>query len=109
MSNQIEIDFAKLGPPVYIGRDRGENEREKYNLDEIDKSNTCVNVIIPEDTYSINSSFFLGLFGKSILNAGSRDNFLNKYRFKAPTVFEEAIEKFIDRALFEKNILLKDK
>ncbi len=104
-ARQINIDFARLGGPVYIGRDRGSIERDKYRLDELDSQNVVVTISIPSSTYSINSSFFLGLFGKSIRNAGSKDAFFQKFRFVAPDNIIDAIESYVERALYEKKIL----
>jgi len=101
------IDFEKLGGPVYIGRDRGMAERAKYNLDEVDKSDQCVTVKIPESTYSINSSFFLGLFGKSIKYAGSSEKFREKYVISAPKEINDNLENYIERALYEKTLMSK--
>ena len=102
----ITINFKNLGGPVYVGRPRGEKAREKLKLDEIDKSQKCVDVIVPDDTYSINSSFFLGLFGNSIRIAGSRDAFLKKYHFVCKEMFNDTIEKGIQRALQEKTPIM---
>lgn len=102
----LTIDFSNLGGPVYIGRPKGKLGREKYNLDAIDKSDVAVKVIIPENTYTINSSYFLGLFGDSIRAAGSREAFLKKFIFQCPEIFRNEIEKSIARALFESDDLL---
>lgn len=97
----VTIDFEKLGGPVYVGRDRGGNEREKYKLDELDDSNVIVDVMIPESTYTINSSFFLGLFGDSIVKAGSSEEFRKKYHIHATSLINRSIESYIERALHE--------
>lgn len=104
--NNITIDLEKLGGPVFIGRPKGEAARKKYNLDHIDNTDTKVIVLVPENAYSLNSSFFLGLFGKSISLAGSREKFLNKYEFRAPIEVKKDIDKYITRALYEKNPLI---
>ena len=104
---KIIIDFKSLGGPVYIGRERGEKARNKLKLDEIDFSDKVVDVVIPDDTYSVNSSFFLGLFGKSIRNAGNRDNFLGKYKFICKDIFKDSVEKGITRALQEKTSIMQ--
>ena len=103
----IVIDFEQLGGPVYIGRDRGAAERIKYKLDEVDKNDVSVVVKIPESTYSINSSFFLGLFGKSIRYAGSSGKFRDKYIISAPAEISESLESYIERALHEKPLMGK--
>lgn len=105
--DNIIIDFDKLGGPVYIGRDRGMAERIKYKLDEIDKTEQCVEVKIPDTIYSINSSFFLGLFGKSIKFAGSSKKFREKYLISAPDDVNDNLESYIERALYEKTLMSK--
>jgi len=108
---KVIIEFAKLGGPVYIGRPRGEAARKKLNLDDIDRDGSVtVEVIIPADTYSINSSYFLGLFGDSIRAAGSREAFLKKYIFKCEEVIRESsVESGIERALHEHGFILPRK
>lgn len=98
------IDFAKIEGPVYTGRDRGERLREQLGLDAFDSSEVVVRVVVPEATYSISSSFFLGLFGPSIVKLGSRDSFLQKYRFETSAFLISLIEKHIARALQERNL-----
>ena len=62
----MEIDFAKLGGPVYVGRANGAAVRALLKLDALDAHDDPVIVSVPEGTYSVNSSFFLGMFGPSI-------------------------------------------
>lgn len=100
------IDFSKLGGPVYVGRERGNSVRKKFSLDKLDQDPETVSVIVPDNTFSINPSFFLGLFGESIRTLGSREAFLKKYRFKIPKHLQSSIEAYISRALFEKRMLL---
>lgn len=100
------IDLSKHGGPVFIGRDKGELVREEYNLEEIDTSDRQVVVKIPKDTFSINSSFFLGLFGKSIRSAGTKEKFLQKFAFIDGEQFTKTINDSISRALFEKTPLV---
>ena len=105
--NILEIDFSKLGGPVYIGRPKGIAARKKYQLDNIDKSNQQVAVIIPDDTFSINSSFFLGFFGDSVRAKGSKEAFLTQYKFKTQNnTIKEDIDDFVGRALREKKPLI---
>ena len=95
----VTIDFQELGGPVYSGRSKGELARKKFNLDEVDKNQMKVVVRIPETTYSVTSSFFLGLFGESVRRAGSREAFLRRYDIQAPEVFGETFDTCISRAL----------
>lgn len=104
-NNEKLIDFSKIEGPVYTGRNRGERLREKLNLDAFDGSeDIIVKVIIPKETYSISSSFFLGLFGPSIMKLGSRESFLKKYIFETSEFLISVIDKHIARALQERNL-----
>lgn len=92
---------------MYVGRERGEAARARFPMDDWDRGDAPVTVTIPDSTFSINSSFFLGLFGPSIQAAGSRERFLRKYHFECDVRFwEETIERGIERALFERGLLL---
>lgn len=101
MGNTVNIDFKKLGGPTYIGRDQGEAARESFKLDELESSGLLKRVIvdIPPETYNINSSFFLGLFGASIRRAGSRDKFLSLFEFETHGKNYQVIKRSIERAL----------
>ena len=101
-----KIDFSNMGPPLFSGRQSGQLNRNKYNLDKIDQSDVSIDVLIPEDTYAITSSFFMGLFGKSIRDLGDRNAFVKKYRFKTSERFRGKIEIYIERALREKTPVL---
>lgn len=106
MTEKYIVDFSKLGGPLYSGRSRGEAARKSLNLDQKDKEEIFIEVKIPESTYSITSSFFLGIFGKSIRSCGDVDKFFSKFSFNAP---DRMIEKFISytkRALREKTPLI---
>lgn len=107
-SNQDEliIDLSNHGGPVYAGRPKGDKVREKYNLQEADQENRKVKIIIPEETYTINSSFFLGLLGNSIRYSGSKEKFLDRYTFLTPDIFKPKIHDYITRALHEKKPLI---
>jgi len=103
-----KIDFKELGGPVFVGRERGNRVREKFNLDQIDTSDEKIQIIVPEDTYSINPSFFLALFGKSIRTLGDKEAFFKKYEIKAPEHILESIVSMVSRVLIEKKILLDE-
>lgn len=97
-----KIDFSRMGGPVFSGRQRGQINREKHSLDELDHSNSPVEVIIPPNTYAVTSSFFLGMFGKSVQALGGREQFLGKYHINAPDMLKEKIEFYIELAVREK-------
>lgn len=106
--NELVIDLSKHGGPVYAGRPKGKGTRDKYDLDSADKQNISIKIIVPEKTYTINSSFFLGLLGASIRCAGTREGFYDKFKIEAPDRFLVKFDEYVSRALHEKQPILKD-
>lgn len=98
------IDFEKIEGPVYTGRGRGEHLRSDLHLDEIDKNGTKVIVKFPDGTYTITSSFFLGLFGPSVVSYGSKEAFYSNYQFKTPAFLKDVIDSYVARALLSRNL-----
>lgn len=94
----------------YTGRPEGEFARQKIGLDALDDDQTHVVVKIPGDTISINPSFFLGLFYKSIKKL-KLDHFKNKYEFAVETTDNEAketlLEDIMDALQYANNIVEK--
>ncbi len=83
---------------ILSGRTKGEKVRSKYNLDVADTNDEKVNVIIPPRIWSINTSFFLGCFGKSVRFLGEK-KFREKYIFDCDNELHTNIEDGISRAL----------
>lgn len=104
MNKTEVIDFSNLEGPVYTGRDRGEKLRAHFRVDQLDSLDQSVNVIIPDSTYSISSSFFLGLFGPSIIKSGSSDTFFKHYHFLTNDFLKSIIDAHASRALQDKNL-----
>jgi uncharacterized protein YggL (DUF469 family) len=98
------IDFSKYNGPVYTGRERGARLRKELALDSFDESGAVVNVSIPENTYTVTSSFFLGLFGPSVVKAGSKDKFYGQYHFELPAFLKPDVDGYIARALQGRNL-----
>ena len=98
------IDFSNYPGPVYTGRSRGELIRAELHLDDVDSTDRLVNVKIPAATYSLTSSFFLGLFGPSVTRAGSQHAFFQKFNFDTSTALTEAFSDYVARALQEKRL-----
>jgi hypothetical protein len=97
--SELTLDFSRIKGPVYTGRGRGEALRRKFELDEKEDALEAVAVIIPDSTYTVSSSFFLGLFGPSVVKAGSVAQFKRKFHFRAPTVLESVLDAHAARAL----------
>ena len=96
----VTIDLRQYrsgGSRVFAGRQRGEEVRSKAGLGRLDLADVRVSVVIPDDTFSLTSFFFLGMFGPSIRALG-RDGFRAKYCFSGPD-FGDLIQDGIDEAL----------
>ncbi len=80
---RVSIDlshFADKPTRVYAGRDWGKAARQQARLDELDGQDVVVEVRVPPDVYSVNSSFFLAMFGPSIRALGE-EAFRARYQF----------------------------
>ena len=96
----LDLDkYRTIGHHVFSGRPRGESVRENAGLDEIDRSDDVVQVQIPGDIWSVNASFFLGLFGRSIKHFQNKQAFLKKYNFECTPQIMEDVESGIRSAL----------
>ncbi len=79
--NTIHLeDFRVKNAKVFTGRDRGEAVRIESKIDEIENHYSEVFIIIPDNIYSINPSFFEELFLNVVLKLG-KDAFLEKFKF----------------------------
>jgi hypothetical protein len=102
---KMMINFSDLGGPVYSGRPRGVALRQQLALDAVDENaEQVVDVAVPDSTYSMTSSFFLGLFGPSVVSAGSSEAFFEKFHFTAKPVLKNAISGYVENALQTKRL-----
>jgi hypothetical protein len=85
--------FQEAQVRVFAGRDRGKEVRRATRLDDLDHSNETVEVHVPENTFAVNSSFFLAMFGDSIRYL-KEDGFRGKYQFTG-----KDISRTIDSAI----------
>ncbi|MBR0834108.1 hypothetical protein JQ612_12985 [Bradyrhizobium manausense] len=88
------------------GHERGQAARASYHLDDADRDGDTVRVVVPDDVYSITSSFFQGMFSESVRKAGSRDTFLARFQFDAPPVVLRQIERGIEASLMRRGSIL---
>lgn len=103
--NKIELKkYKRTESRVFTGRPEGEKARKILNLDEFDKKDESVEIVIPDDTLSVNSSFFSGMFQKSLKVLGE-EKFRKKYIFKCnkKLIIEVNIEKNIKICLLMLN------
>lgn len=76
-------DYLTKGIGLLAGRDRGTAVRESAGIAKLDAGTENVLVTFPSFVYSINSSFFLGVFEVSIDDLGEV-RFGKKYQFDGP-------------------------
>lgn len=93
------VDLKDLAGQVYTGRDRGEAFRRQIHLSERENEVDEVQIIVPDETYTISSSFFLGLLGPSVVRAGSKDAFYKRFKFRSPDFLKSVIDEYVSRAL----------
>lgn len=104
MPGEHVIDFKMFNTEVFVGRDLGVLSRAKTKLEELDRSNEKVKILIPADAESLSSSFLLGLFGPSIRHCGSKEEFLKRYEFDMPDHFNKKLDRAIRRALLPSDL-----
>ena len=90
---------GKTKSRVFTGRDRGEDVRERSKIDELFSVEDSLEIIIPEDIFSITPSFLEELF-KNIAEKYNKDVVLSHVVFKGKykliqSTFEEAIDRII--------------
>ena len=83
---------------VLSGADFGKEVREEFKMDELDAQTDEVLFYVPDYVYSLNSSFFSGLFQKSIRALGEQ-KFRQKYHFKCSSIIRENIDDGIFNVL----------
>ncbi len=106
------LDLGKhstSGVGILAGRERGYRARAAEGLDAVDrrKGEVQVRVVVPEEVYSINSSFFLGLFEKSIVTLGE-DEFKRRYLFEGDVAQSARDEGLRITRLFRKPLVDPD-
>lgn len=103
MTAHVIIDLEKFRTPgskVFTGRDRGQIVRKSSRIDEIALTNDIIKIVIPDNIYSINPSFFEELFLNVVLTLG-KEEFFNKFKFESRGDYKytkplhEAIERIL--------------
>jgi hypothetical protein len=85
---------------VFTGRDRGAIVRKKSRIDELEQTYDIVKIIIPDNIYSINPSFFEEFLVNVVKKLG-KQKFLEKFIFesKGDYEYEAPLNQAIDRIL----------
>lgn len=105
---QIDLSMYKGNRyKVLSGAEFGEAVRADNRLDDEDSHEGVVTFYIPDNVYSLNSSFFSGLFQRSIRTLGE-SKFREKYKFSCSEVIQENIEDGIFNIVNTLNLMGKD-
>lgn len=95
MSNVNIGKYKESGARIFTDRDIGIKARKELELDKLEK-NGKVTILLPEDTWGVNPSFFGGMFEASIKSM--REKFLQNYIFQYSngTELNDSLKKNID-------------
>ena len=83
------------------GRPLGNQQRKIWKIDQEEEQYEEIVIIIAPHILSISSSFFLGFLGKSVRKCGTREAFLQKYKFQCSSSIMVSVEEGIKDALRE--------
>lgn len=104
---QINLEnFKTKKSKVFTGRERGKEVRKKSNIDSLEAENEVIEIIVPEEIYSINPSF-LEEFLLNVVVKLKKNTFLQRFTFtsKGEYNIEQDLNEAIDRILRDKNAL----
>jgi hypothetical protein len=93
-------DFRTPGSKIFTGRDRGKSVKIESKINDIEASYDSVEIIIPNDVYSIIPSF-LEEFLLDVVTKLGKDKFLSKFSITSQGSYnpERAINEAIERIL----------
>lgn len=94
----INIENFDKAKKIFSGIENGKKARKKFRIGKLDKEEDMVVISIPCWFYSINSSFFSGMFETSLKNLGEK-----KFREKYIFICDDIIKMNIENGIF--NIL----
>jgi hypothetical protein len=87
------------------GKERGIAARQVLNIDEYDRGEIIVDVLVPEYMDVITPSYFQGLFSQSVLALGGKDAFNDRYKFHANAEVMKWINRGISRCTMRRSAL----
>lgn len=98
-------DYIDPQLSVLTGRTHGIMTRGKIDLDKIEEKEEKIEIIIPNNIISFNSSYFIGLFFNSFIKFNSKEEFYKKYSFICDQYIKQDIQDGIEEVLKNYNIL----
>tara|TARA_R110000823_G_scaffold111008_1_gene231245 strand:+ start:1562 stop:1888 length:327 start_codon:yes stop_codon:yes gene_type:complete len=105
MTNKaVNIDLNKLTGRVFVGRSNGQAARKHFKLDSYNPKDNTLIFLVPDNTISINSSFFLGLFGRDVQQIGDFKAFFDYVDIsRVDDRFKEQLQVAVKRSLGSSN------
>jgi hypothetical protein len=101
----IRINLESISGRYFIGKPNGQKAREKKNLDQLDIDGIDEIVVdFPDNIKAITSSFFIGLFGSSIIKSGSKQVFMKRLKLNnINDIQKKSIEEAIEHVILTQN------
>lgn len=99
-------NYRTPGAKIFTGRDRGEEVRESCKIDDYADVYDIIEIVIPDNLFSINPSFFEELF-VNVVSKYKEDGFYQKFKFtnKGSYPYEKPLREAINRILRESTAL----
>lgn len=67
MNRMIDLSpYKREEERIFTNRDNGIRARKELKLEELEREEGCIEVLLPKELWSINPSFFGGMFERSI-------------------------------------------
>lgn len=97
---RVFSDDGRVMSKVFTGRDRGKDVRMRSGIDLLETKYDKIKIIIPDNVFSINPSFFEELFVNVVTKLGKED-FLDKFEFNSEGRYnyEKPLNEAIQRIL----------
>lgn len=95
--NKYRTKVGKTYSRVFTGRDRGADVRDRSKIDDL-FTDEGLEVLIPDEIFSITPSFLEELFKNIVLKYGKL-NTLNKIKFTGKYDIQGSFEEALDRIL----------
>lgn len=105
----MEINLGDLKKEIFTGREFGKEVRKRFNIAQYDNKNEIIQITIPDNTYSISSSFLGGMLEDSMKLFNTKDEFYKKFSFVGKRDFHVIIDSMLYRVLISKQFETKSK
>lgn len=102
-SFNIATGMSTDEPIALLGRERGEDLRREFKLDDFDRNNDCARVHVPDNVIAITAPFLVGLFGDSVRSMGPT-KFRQKYQFECNASLLPLIDQGLEESLRTYNL-----